>query len=65
MIQTNHNAFTISKREFFAEGKKMMSRKFALFDFDGVIADTENSNAAYLQKALSYWAIKLTEELPV
>lgn len=54
MIQTNHNAFTISKREFFAEGKKMMSRKFALFDFDGVIADTENSNAAYLQKALSY-----------
>ena len=62
MIQTNHNAFTISKREFFAEGKKMMSRKFALFDFDGVIADTENSNAAYLQKALSYWAIKLTEE---
>lgn len=39
-----------------------MNRKFALFDFDGVIADTENSNAIYLQKALSFWGIKLTEE---
>ncbi len=39
-----------------------MNRKFVLFDFDGVIADTENSNAAYLQKALSVYGIKLTAE---
>ncbi len=39
-----------------------MNRRFALFDFDGVIADTENSNVVFLQKALSFWSIELTDE---
>lgn len=39
-----------------------MNKKFVLFDFDGVIADTEKSNAAYLQKALAFYGIDLTEE---
>ena len=30
-----------------------METEFVLFDFDGVIANTEESNAAYLEKALS------------
>lgn len=35
---------------------------YVLFDFDGVIADTEESNAHYLEKALNFYQIKLTEE---
>lgn len=39
-----------------------MSRiRFVLFDFDGVIADTEQSNAAYLQRALSHYGVSLTD----
>lgn len=40
-----------------------MSRiRFVLFDFDGVIADTEESNAAYLQRALRHYGVTLSEE---
>lgn len=39
-----------------------MSKKYVLFDFDGVIADTEESNGKYLQQALAYYGISLTEE---
>lgn len=35
--------------------------KYVLFDFDGVIADTEESNARYLEKALNFYHIKLTD----
>ncbi|HEX3038060.1 MAG TPA: HAD family phosphatase [Oscillospiraceae bacterium] len=35
--------------------------KYVLFDFDGVIADTEESNARYLEKALNFYQIKLTD----
>ena len=31
-------------------------------DFDGVIANTEESNAAYLEKALSAFGIQLTDD---
>lgn len=39
-----------------------METEFVLFDFDGVIANTEESNAAYLEKALGAFGIRLTEE---
>ena len=39
-----------------------MKIRFALFDFDGVIADTEQSNARYLAKALAHYGITLSEE---
>ncbi len=35
--------------------------RYVLFDFDGVIADTEESNARYLEKALNYYHIKLAD----
>lgn len=35
--------------------------QYVLFDFDGVIADTEESNARYLEKALDFYHIKLTD----
>ena len=35
--------------------------KYVLFDFDGVIADTEESNACYLEKALNFYHIELTD----
>lgn len=35
--------------------------RFVLFDFDGVIADTEPSNGAYLQRALHHYGISLTD----
>ncbi len=40
----------------------MSKIRFVLFDFDGVISDTEKSNAAYLQRALSHYGISLTEK---
>lgn len=39
-----------------------METEFVLFDFDGVIANTEESNAAYLEKALSAFGIQLTDK---
>ena len=36
--------------------------RYILFDFDGVIADTEPFNAKYLAKALAKYGIFLTEE---
>ena len=39
-----------------------MGTEFVLFDFDGVIANTEESNAAYLEKALSAFGIQLTDD---
>ena len=39
-----------------------METEFVLFDFDGVIANTEESNAAYLEKALSAFGIQLTDD---
>lgn len=39
-----------------------MIKKFALFDFDGVIANTEESNSRYLEKALSSFGVFLTEK---
>lgn len=33
-----------------------------LFDFDGVIADTERSNGDYLAQALSFFGIPFTQE---
>lgn len=35
---------------------------YVLFDFDGVIADTEESNARYLEQALNSYQIELTED---
>ena len=35
-----------------------MVTEFVLFDFDGVLANTEESNAAYLEKALSAFGIQ-------
>lgn len=35
--------------------------RFVLFDFDGVIADTEPSNCAYLERALYHYGISLTD----
>ena len=40
-----------------------MGTEFVLFDFDGVIANTEESNAAYLDKALSAFGIQLTDDV--
>ena len=40
----------------------MSTIRFVLFDFDGVIADTEESNAAYLQRALRHYGVTLSEE---
>lgn len=38
-----------------------MAFRFALFDFDGVIADTEESNRAFLEKALARHGIFLSD----
>ena len=37
-------------------------KKFLIFDFDGVIANTEKSNADYLARALAVYGITLSEE---
>ena len=34
-----------------------------LFDFDGVIADTESSNARYLGKALAVFGVAVTRRV--
>lgn len=39
-----------------------MPTRCVLFDFDGVIADTETRNADYLAAALAHFGIQLTEE---
>lgn len=39
-----------------------MDKKYILFDFDGVIANTEESNAKYLRQALACFDIILTDE---
>lgn len=39
-----------------------MNKRFVLFDFDGVIANTEESNARYFEKALASFGIYLSEE---
>lgn len=39
-----------------------MNKRFVLFDFDGVIANTEGSNARYFEKALASFGIYLSEE---
>lgn len=39
-----------------------MEAKCVLFDFDGVIADTEESNARYLGKALAVFGVDITPE---
>lgn len=39
-----------------------MSKRVVLFDFDGVIANTEESNARYFEKALASFGIYLSEE---
>ncbi|MDO4338982.1 MAG: HAD family phosphatase [Eubacteriales bacterium] len=39
-----------------------MKIKYVLFDFDGVIANTEESNAEYLKKALKIHGIALNDE---
>ena len=39
-----------------------MGKKYVLFDFDGVIANTEESNKRYLEKALKEHGITLTEK---
>lgn len=39
-----------------------MKKKYVLFDFDGVIADTEGSNKVFLSKALALYNITLTAE---
>ncbi len=39
-----------------------MAFRFALFDFDGVIADTETSNKEFLEKALAVFGVTLTDE---
>ena len=33
-----------------------------LFDFDGVVADTELSNIGYLDRALAVFGLRLNEE---
>ncbi|MBR0161722.1 MAG: HAD family phosphatase [Oscillospiraceae bacterium] len=43
--------------------KQQADARCVLFDFDGVIADTERSNAAYLEKALAVFGISLKDEL--
>lgn len=39
-----------------------MSIRCVLFDFDGVIADTEGRNADYLASALAHFGVQLTKE---
>ena len=39
-----------------------MKKKYVLFDFDGVIADTEESNSHYLGLALKEFGVELTEK---
>lgn len=39
-----------------------MERKYVLFDFDGVISNTEESNGRFLEKALKEYGITLTKE---
>ncbi len=39
----------------------MREIRFVLFDFDGVIADTELSNAGYLSRALEHYGVILSE----
>ena len=39
-----------------------MKKKYVLFDFDGVIADTERSNEEFLRNALAQYGIELTVE---
>ncbi|SHO43841.1 haloacid dehalogenase superfamily, subfamily IA, variant 3 with third motif having DD or ED/haloacid dehalogenase superfamily, subfamily IA, variant 1 with third motif having Dx(3-4)D or Dx(3-4)E [Anaerocolumna xylanovorans DSM 12503] len=39
-----------------------MDKKYILFDFDGVIVNTEESNAKYLRQALACFGILLTDE---
>ncbi|KOF57514.1 haloacid dehalogenase [Clostridium sp. DMHC 10] len=39
-----------------------MNKRFVLFDFDGVIVNTEESNARYFEKALASFGIYLSEE---
>lgn len=39
-----------------------MKKKYVLFDFDGVIADTEESNANYLSLALKGFGVELNSE---
>ena len=39
-----------------------MKKKYVLFDFDGVIADTEESNSNYLGLALKEFGVELTEK---
>ncbi|OPJ62739.1 HAD family hydrolase [Clostridium oryzae] len=39
-----------------------MDKKYVLFDFDGVIVNTEESNAQYFEQALACYGIYLTEE---
>jgi len=45
-------------------GNKEMSvnKKFVLFDFDGVIANTEKSNCKYLEETLACFGIYLTDK---
>ncbi len=39
-----------------------MEARYVLFDFDGVIADTEESNVKYLGKALAVFGVVITPE---
>ena len=39
-----------------------MRKRYVLFDFDGVVADTEMRNKEYMQKALAVFGITLTNE---
>lgn len=39
-----------------------MGRKAVLFDFDGVIADTEAENMKYMEKALSYYGLSMSQK---
>ena len=38
-----------------------MPIRCVLFDFDGVIADTEERNADYLASALAHFGVRLTD----
>ena len=42
--------------------KKLCEIKYVLFDFDGVIADTEESNGNYLGLALKEFGVELTQK---
>lgn len=39
-----------------------MKKKYILFDFDGVIANTEERNKEYMEKALRIYGLSLTDE---